>query len=94
MKQYLIPAVFAFALSFFLSLGALKLFPRWKMMDRPWRYGLKRKPIPYYGGLVIFCAFVISALIFVKMDLHLAGLICGGFLIAGVSFLDDRFGSG
>lgn len=61
-------------------------------MDRPWRYGLKRKPIPYYGGIVIFFAFVVSVLIFVKMDLHLAGLLCGGLLIAGVSLLDDRFG--
>jgi UDP-GlcNAc:undecaprenyl-phosphate GlcNAc-1-phosphate transferase len=92
MKQYLIPAVVAFTLTFVLSMGALKYFPRWKLMDRPWRYGLKRKPIPYYGGIVIFIAFVVTALIFVKMDLHLAGLLAGGALIAGVSFLDDRFG--
>jgi len=92
MLKYLIPAVFAFVLTFSLSMGALFLFPRWKLMDKPARYGLKRKPIPYFGGIVIFCAFVVSALIFVKMDLHLAGLLGGGFLIAGVSFLDDKFG--
>jgi UDP-GlcNAc:undecaprenyl-phosphate GlcNAc-1-phosphate transferase len=91
MKQYLIPCVVAFVLAFALILGALSFFPRWKMMDRPWRYGLKRKPIPYYGGVVIFLAFVLSVLLFVKIDAHLVGLLVGGFLIAGVSFLDDKY---
>jgi UDP-GlcNAc:undecaprenyl-phosphate/decaprenyl-phosphate GlcNAc-1-phosphate transferase len=92
MKQYLLPAVFAFVITFASTMAALKCFPRFKLMDRPWRYGLKRKPIPYYGGLIIFVCFVVSVLIFVKMDAHVAGLLVGGFLIAGISFLDDLYG--
>ena len=89
MKQYLLPAVFAFVMTFGLTMAALKYFPKLKLMDRPWRYGLKRKPIPYYGGLVIFFSFAVSVLLFVKMDAHVAGLLLGGLLIGGVSFIDD-----
>ncbi len=92
MNPYLLPAVFAFVLTFALTLAALYVFPRLKLMDKPWRYGLKRKPIPYFGGLIIFLAFAVSVLIFVKMDAHLIGLLVGGFLIAGISFLDDLYG--
>lgn len=90
--QYLWPAAFAFSFCFLLTLGALKLFPIAGLMDRPEKYGLKRKPIPYYGGLAIFFAFFIGVLIFVKLDQHLLGLLMGALLIVGVSFADDMFG--
>jgi UDP-GlcNAc:undecaprenyl-phosphate GlcNAc-1-phosphate transferase len=68
------------------------LFPKIGLMDRPLKYGLKRKPIPYYGGLIIFFCFVVSTLIFVKIDIHLIGLLVGAVLITGISFLDDLKG--
>ncbi len=92
LKQYLSPAVFAFCLTFFLTWGALWLFPKLGLMDKPQKYGLKRKPIPYYGGLVLFTVFVVSVLLFVKVDVHVAGLIIGAFMIAAVSFIDDLRG--
>ncbi len=92
LSQYVAPALFAFCLTLVLVLLALKLFPRIGFMDRPHKYGLKRKPIPYYGGLVLYAGFVVSALIFVKDDFHLIGLIIGATLIAGISFLDDLKG--
>lgn len=89
--QYLIPAIFAFVLTVFLTLLALKFFPRFGFMDRPSKYGLKRKPIPYYGGIVIVAVFFISVLLFVKIDIHVLALLLGALMIASVSFADDMF---
>ncbi|MBD3360816.1 hypothetical protein GF366_03375, partial [Candidatus Peregrinibacteria bacterium] len=91
-SQYLQPATFIFILSLILILIALEIFPKVGLVDRPAKYGLKRKPIPYYGGLVIFTAFVISALAFVPIDKELIGLLTGGVLIVLIGFLDDLYG--
>ncbi len=90
--QYLIPGVFSAVLTFILILIALKFFPKWGLMDRPKKYGLKRKPIPYYGGLILIIVFVISVLIFVKIDTRVIGVVTGGLMIGAVSFLDDLKG--
>ncbi|MBU1992162.1 MAG: MraY family glycosyltransferase [Patescibacteria group bacterium] len=90
--EFIFPAGIAFGLTVVLSLLALIFFPKWKLMDRPRKYGLKRNPIPYYGGLIIFTAFAISVLVFTNFDKHIAGLLLGGFMIMGIGFLDDRFG--
>lgn len=89
---YLFPAIFAFASTIFLTWLALRFFPRLGLMDRPQKYGLQRKPIPYYGGLIIFAVFFISVLAFVKLDSHLLALLFGAILIVSVSFADDLFG--
>jgi UDP-GlcNAc:undecaprenyl-phosphate GlcNAc-1-phosphate transferase len=52
---------------------------------------LKRKPIPYYGGLILFVVFFVCAFFFLELDKHLVGLLTAAALIVGVSFLDDRF---
>jgi UDP-GlcNAc:undecaprenyl-phosphate GlcNAc-1-phosphate transferase len=87
--NYLFPAIFAFILTVILTVIALWLFPKLKMMDRPEKYGLKRKPIPYYGGLVLVLVFVVSVMLFVKLDNRVVGVVIGGLMIAGVSFIDD-----
>jgi UDP-GlcNAc:undecaprenyl-phosphate GlcNAc-1-phosphate transferase len=58
-------------------------------MDRPLKYGLQRAPIPYYGGVAIFTAFVLSSIIFVPISKEFLGLILGAVLIVGVGFFDD-----
>lgn len=89
MTDYIIPALFAFLLTVILTFFALKLFPKWGLLDRPHKYGLKRKPIPYYGGLVIVFVFVVSVLVFTDIDRNLIGVLVGALMIAGISFLDD-----
>lgn len=89
--QFIYVAAFAFGLTLILGSLAMFVFPKLKMMDRPHKYGLTRKPIPYYGGLVIFLAFSISVLIFTDFDKHIFGLLVGGFLIMAIGFLDDMF---
>ena len=86
---------FIFLISFFLTLililGALKIFPLLKLMDKPAKYGLFRKSIPYSGGILIFIVFVSLILIFLDIDKHILGLLAGAFLILFVSFLDDFY---
>lgn len=60
-------------------------------MDRPEKYGLKRASIPYYGGLVLYLAFLACVLAFVPLERHVVGLMSGATLIVVVGFLDDLF---
>jgi UDP-GlcNAc:undecaprenyl-phosphate GlcNAc-1-phosphate transferase len=92
MIQFIPPAIFSFVLTLILVLLALKFFPKWGLMDRPKKYGLSRKPIPYYGGLIFIIVFVVSTLIFVQIDARVFGVLLGGLMIATVSFLDDLKG--
>lgn len=92
MWEYLLPASFSFLFTFVLVFGATKFFPKWGMVDRPHKYGLKRNPIPYYGGLTIFAGFLVSVLIFVKMDFAIGMVLSGALLIVAVSFIDDLQG--
>ncbi len=90
--QYLWVAVGSFVLGLALVLFALKVFPRLKLLDRPSKYGLERKPIPYYGGILIYLAFLISVLIFVPLTSTLIGLLIGGTMIFLLGFFDDLLG--
>ncbi|MBI2464307.1 undecaprenyl/decaprenyl-phosphate alpha-N-acetylglucosaminyl 1-phosphate transferase [Candidatus Peregrinibacteria bacterium] len=86
---YVFIAVTVFILTFSLTFFALRLFPKFGLVDRPAKYGLKRKPIPYYGGLVIFLSFFLSVFIFLGFDWRLVGLVIASFFIVVVSFFDD-----
>ncbi len=90
-SQNWVMAVVSFLITVIGCLVALKVFPKLGLVDRPSKYGLKRRPIPYYGGVVIYLAFVVGVLIFVPMSKAVLGLLVGGGFIALVGFLDDMF---
>lgn len=81
----------AFSVSFILTALAVKLFPHFSLLDKPHLYGLKRDPIPYYGGIVIFIVFLLCVLVFVPMSTRLLGLVIGGAVIFAIGLLDDFF---
>lgn len=91
MQPYLLPAGVAFILTFLLTAIALKVFPCFGFMDRPHLYGLKRAPIPYSGGLILFFVFLVTSFLFLDLNKHLLGLLLASGLIVLVSFLDDRY---
>lgn len=91
MKNYWPIALFTFLLTLVLVLVALKVFPKLGLMDRPEKYSLQRAPIPYYGGILLYFAFVISVLCFVDLTISVMGLLIGATLIAVIGFLDDYF---
>jgi UDP-GlcNAc:undecaprenyl-phosphate/decaprenyl-phosphate GlcNAc-1-phosphate transferase len=74
-----------FVLSLILTWGAVKIFPALGLLDFPHRYGLKRKRIPYPGGLVIL---VLSILFFVTEPM-LWFLSIPLALLGVISFIDD-----
>lgn len=90
LQPYLFPGFVAFALTVVLTAFSLYLFPKWGLLDRPHKYGLKRAPIPYSGGLIIFVVFLICLGIFMDFDKNLWGVVIAASMIVIVSFLDDR----
>lgn len=48
-------------------------------------------PVPRAGGLVILISLLVSSLLFIPFDKHLAGILAGGLIAVLVGFLDDRY---
>ncbi len=88
--QYFLAGSSAFVLTVLSLLIALKVFPKWGLMDKPKKYGLKRDPVPYPGGIVLYFVFAALALIFFGISVKMIGLLLGGGLLVLVSFIDDR----
>lgn len=88
----ILPVITAFALTLVLTKLALKFFPKWGLLDKPEKYGLKRKPIPYFGGIIIYLVFAVSLLIFLPIDKRLIGFLVAGATLVLVSFWDDKKG--
>lgn len=88
--NYFLPAISALSLTILSTAIALRLFPKLGLMDRPQKYGLKRKPIPYPGGILLWFIFVLLAFIFFEPTIKLIGLLFGSGLLVLVSFIDDR----
>jgi len=92
LENFWLPGVLAFLFTVVLCVLALKVFPKLGLIDRPQKYGLKRSPIPYYGGIVIYIAFVVMTLVFVPLDKAVLALLFGATMIFVVGTLDDFFG--
>lgn len=88
--QYFLPGISAFILTLLTCAIALKVFPKLNLMDNPEKYGLKRKPIPYPGGILLWLVFVLLALIFFEPTVKLIGLLFGSGFLVIISFIDDR----
>lgn len=89
--------IVSFVLTFVFALAVKKFFPKLRLMDKPEKYGLSRKPIPYPGGLAIFLAFMITILSYFALnggmlDARLSCVLLGATLLAVTCFIDDRRG--
>lgn len=88
--QYFLPAISALSLTILSTLIAIKVFPKLGLLDKPEKYGLKRKPIPYPGGILLWLIFILLTLIFFEPTIKLIGLLFGSGLLVLISFIDDR----
>lgn len=70
----------------------LAVFPKLGLMDRPERYGHKREPIPYPGGVAPLLAIISSLLIFLPLEGPLIAVLTGALLLGVTCFVDDRRG--
>jgi len=92
LNNFLLYFLGMFAASLLAGILVLKVFPRLKLMDRPKRYGLTRKPVPYPAGVILFPLFALGVYLFApEIYDSTKGLLLGGAVITTISFLDDRF---
>lgn len=87
-------AAFGFTLlaSLALTAAAVRYFPRLGLLDNPRKYGLTRAPIPYFGGVAVFLAFLLGVLFFAPLTREVVALLAGATLLAAVAFWDDARG--
>lgn len=93
----------SFLLSFLIAFGScLLLVPatitfakKFGLVDDPRKHShpaiLHKKTIARAGGVPIFVAFAISAIIFVGFSKELAGILLGGALLVLTGVLDDKY---
>ncbi|MAE68790.1 hypothetical protein CL635_03225 [bacterium] len=91
MKLVIIPAI-AFVLCVLLHWIALKDFVKLKLLDNPEKYGLMRRKLPYPTGILSVLVFLAFFAFLSPWTVQTAGIITGIFLLALVSFIDDRKG--
>lgn len=86
-----------YVLTFFMALViaviatpvSMKLAGRWGAIDYPGGRHVHKKPIPRLGGLAIYAAFWIAALIMQVWDQQMTGLFLGSTIILVVGIWDD-----
>ena len=86
-----------YGLTFFMALVvaaiatpvSMKLANKWGAIAYPGGRHVHSKPIPRLGGVAIYAAFWISALIMPVWDEQMTGLFLGSTLILGVGIWDD-----
>ena len=87
----------AAALTFVLSLLIARLCVRWGLLDRPAARRIHRQPVPRLGGIAIFLAVAVAAVLLVRpanaYEARVyAGLFVAGVLIVAVMAVDDLRG--
>lgn len=83
--------IFSLILSYGFIKSCIFLFQKYSILDNPKKYGKKRKPIPYWVGIIFFPIFFISSLIFIELDHKLLLIWIFWGLVTLVSFFDDRY---
>ena len=84
--------IFALAFSMLFTFLACRLFPHFGLVDNPKKYGLTRRPIPYFGGLGIIASILLCAVIFLEPTKEILAVLIGAVLLTIVSFIDDARG--
>jgi len=94
-KLILLPLFVSFLIAFITTPLAIKIAWRFQLLDDPKKRKhpahLYKKVIPRNGGLPVYLALLISSLIFLPLDRHLAGILAGATVMMIVGVLDDRF---
>jgi len=88
-------AILAGIISYLLTPLIIRLAPRLGIIDDPKKHKhpkvIHTYPTPRGGGLAIFAAIAITAIIFLPLDKHLKGILAGATIVAIMGFLDDKY---
>ena len=91
LPQYFMVFLIALAISYFVTPMIARLARTFKILDRPAKNKLHKKPIPRLGGLAIFIAYFFSLFITKNLDSSVGIIIFGGMAILLLGVLDDIF---
>ncbi len=80
----LIPAIVSFLITLISIPLTIKFAKKNKLLD-------KERHVPRAGGLAIFLGIVLSILIFIPLEIHTLGIICGLIILLMVGLLDDKY---
>lgn len=81
----------AVVISALLHLVALRLFPRWGLLDFPERYGLSRARLPYPTGIIAVVLGLAAVAWLWPWDVQSLSVALSITLLGLVSFVDDRY---
>jgi UDP-GlcNAc:undecaprenyl-phosphate GlcNAc-1-phosphate transferase len=87
--EYLPPIITSAVLTLLLLVLVKKIFPKFHLMDRPEKYGLKRSAIPYGCGIIIYLNLLVLTLSFLPITPKIIGMLIGAGLITLTGFIDD-----
>lgn len=88
---FVLALVISLAITYLTILGykALGLVDRSTKREHPKH--IHTEAVPRGGGIPIFAAMFFASLIFLKIDVQIAGILAGAGMVAGAGILDDLF---
>lgn len=90
MENIIVPFIISVVISLFMTPVTKKLAVKFGAVDVPKdERRVHNKPMPLMGGLAIYTAILISALIFLPKDRTLISIIVGGSIICLSGIIDD-----
>jgi UDP-GlcNAc:undecaprenyl-phosphate/decaprenyl-phosphate GlcNAc-1-phosphate transferase len=92
---FLLPWLVAAVISFLVTPIVIKFAGRLGIIDDP-KKNLHPKvihtvPTPRGGGIPIFLALLITALLFLPIDKHIVGILSGALILVVMGILDDKY---
>jgi len=89
--NYALAFIFALVLSLFLTPIVIKIAYKFGFLAKPNQLRWHKNTTALLGGVGIYIAFLIPALLFIKIDKTIAGLLVGSSLIFLLGLFDDIF---
>lgn len=89
------PLSLALIVSYLITPIVIKYAKKMGIMDDPKKTNhpkvIHTKPIPRGGGIPVFIAILVAALVFVPLDRHLISILLGAAIIFVMGHLDDKY---
>jgi len=88
---WITPLIVTVGVALVLTPFAIRAANRFQVIDRPLGLKIHKKPTPLLGGVAVYIAFVIGAVLFLPLRGPVSGIIAGGAVAVIVGVVDDRF---
>jgi UDP-GlcNAc:undecaprenyl-phosphate GlcNAc-1-phosphate transferase len=89
---WLAPLLVSAAVALALTPLAIRAARRFGILDRPVGLKIHKVPTPLLGGVAVYLAFTVGALLFLPLAGPVRGVVLGGAVAVVVGVIDDRFG--